>query len=130
MIKPSDWMAYLSFNFLTYILKWANALFASAIRCVSSFFLKADPSPFAAATISAASLSDMLRPFLSRLYLISHFMLKDIFLSGRTSAGIWKVAPQIRRLRTSTAGVMLANAFFQTSYPSSPVCFATFARAS
>src|SRR5215218_2472009 len=72
----------------TYTLKCANALLASAIRCVSSFFLKAAPSPLLAATISLASLSAMLRPFLSRLYRISHFILKEIFLSGRTSEGI------------------------------------------
>ena len=50
-----------------YILKWAKALLASAIRCVSSFFLNAPPSPLLAATISPASFSAMLRPFLSRL---------------------------------------------------------------
>jgi hypothetical protein len=54
-------------HFADYTLKWANALLASAMRCVSSFFLNAEPSPFAAETISAASLSAMLRPFLSRL---------------------------------------------------------------
>jgi hypothetical protein len=48
-------------------------------------------------------------------------MLKEIFLSARTSVGIWKVAPPILLLRTSTAGVTLANAFFHISYPSSPV---------
>ena len=53
--------------FICYTLKWAKALLASAMRCTSSFFLKAAPSPFAAATISPANLSAMLRPFLSRL---------------------------------------------------------------
>jgi hypothetical protein len=53
--------------YTTYTLKCAKALLASAIRCVSSFFLNAAPSPFAAATISLANLSAMLRPFLSRL---------------------------------------------------------------
>ncbi len=52
---------------IIYTLKWAKALFASAIRCVSSFFLYAPPSPLLAATISPASFSAMLRPFLSRL---------------------------------------------------------------
>ena len=52
---------------LVYILKCANALLASAILCVSSFFLKAPPSPLLAATISLASFSAMLFPFLSLL---------------------------------------------------------------
>ncbi len=60
----------------------------------------------------------------------AHFMLKEIFLSARTSAGIWKVAPPIRRLRTSTAGVTFATAFFHISYPSSLVNLLTFSKAS
>lgn len=54
-------------KYINYTLKCAKALFASAIRCVSSFFLNAPPSPLLAATISFASFSAMLRPFLSRL---------------------------------------------------------------
>lgn len=45
-----------------YTLKWAKALLASAILCVSSFFLNAEPSPLLAATISPASLSAMVLP--------------------------------------------------------------------
>ncbi len=39
-----------------YHLKWANALLASAILCVSSFFLTAPPVPFEASIISLANL--------------------------------------------------------------------------
>ncbi len=46
-------------------LKWANALLASAILCVSSFFLMAFPSPFEAAINSAASFRDIDRSFRS-----------------------------------------------------------------
>ena len=117
---------------LTYnqILKCANALLASAILWVSSFFLKAPPSPLLAATISLASLSAMERPLRSREKRMSHLMEREIFLSGRTSEGIWKVAPPIRRLLTSTAGETLDNAFLQTSYPSSLVILATLSSAS
>src|SRR6185295_7981477 len=108
-----------------YTLKCAKALLASAIRCVSSFFLKAPPSPLLAAIISLANFSDMLRPFLSRLKRINHFILREIFLSDLTSAGIWKVAPPIRRLRTSTAGVTLDKALLHISYPFSLVCLLT-----
>ncbi len=52
---------------LYYTLKCENALLASAMRCVSSFFLKAAPSPFAAAIISLANLSAMVLPLRSRL---------------------------------------------------------------
>ena len=49
-----------------YTRKCENALFASAIRCVSSFFFTAAPSPLAAAMISFASLSAIVLPLRSR----------------------------------------------------------------
>ena len=106
-----------------------EALLASAIRWVSSFFLKAAPSPLLAATISLASLSAMLRPLRSRLYLIIHLMLE----------GYLPVGTNLRRdLEGSTTNTAAADfhtrsdirqGFFQTSYPSSPVCLATFSKA-
>ena len=46
--------------------KCANALFASAILCVSSFFLKALPCEFAPSMISPARRSHILRSDLAR----------------------------------------------------------------
>ena len=86
--------------------------FVSFSHTVRIFFLfESCAFTFAAATISLTSLSAIVLPFLSRLYLISHFMFNRNFLSVRTSVGIWKVAPPILRLRTSTEGVTLPNAF-------------------
>ena len=45
-----------------------------------------------------SQLSAMDLPERLRLYPISHLMDKEIFLSGRISVGIWKLAPPIRRL--------------------------------
>jgi hypothetical protein len=52
---------------LSYHLKWAKALLASAILCVSSLFLMEEPSFFEAARNSAASFSAMERPLLCLL---------------------------------------------------------------
>src|SRR5262249_4873414 len=71
-----------------YALKCANALFASAILCVSSFFLMAAPSLRDAAIISFASLSAIDFSFRPRAYPISHLMLSAVLRSGRISVGI------------------------------------------
>ncbi len=52
---------------LSYHLKWAKALLASAILCVSSLFLMEEPSFLEAARNSAASFSAMERPLLCLL---------------------------------------------------------------
>src|SRR5690606_5536260 len=117
-------------NDVFYKRKCENALFASAILWVSSFFFTAAPSPFAAAIISPASLSVMVFSPRLREYKIIHLIPKDTFLSGLTSVGTWKVAPPTRRLFTSTPGMILFNAFFQVSRPFSFVLFSTRSQAS
>ena len=55
----------------------------------------------------------MLFPPRFRAYCIKFFIDTLCLRSGRISVGTWNVAPPIRRLFTSTCGVMLSNACFQ-----------------
>ncbi len=71
-IKASHSRGFILRNFLIYQAKWAKALLASAIRCISSFFLIASPSLFAANLISSASFSAIGRPFLLRAAFMIH----------------------------------------------------------
>src|ERR1043165_8534432 len=67
--------------------EYAKALLASAIRCVSSFFLIVSPSPFEARISSAASRSAIVFSLRARLYRISQRMASAVRRSGRTSTG-------------------------------------------
>lgn len=59
----------------------------------------------------------------SLLYLIIHFIATAALRSPFTSVGIWKFAPPILRVLTSTEGPMFWSDFFQTSIPGSLASF-------
>ena len=72
-----------------YDLKCANALFASAILCVSSFFLTAVPVLLAALINSSANLSFMGNPFFLRADSKIQRTAKACPLSFTTGRGTW-----------------------------------------
>src|SRR3990172_9549365 len=72
---------------LRYQRQCAKALFASAIRCVSSLFLTAVPRLLAASKSSAASFSSMLFSLRLRADPMIHRMDSEVRRSGRTSTG-------------------------------------------
>src|SRR3989344_671947 len=72
-----------------YQAKCANALLASAIRCVVSFLLTATPSPLYAALISFRSDSFIGFPFVPSAACTIQRSPKARRRSGRTSRGTW-----------------------------------------
>src|ERR1700710_884073 len=89
------------------------------MRCVSSFFFTALPSPFDAAITSARGFSGIDFSLRSREYEINQRIANAVRRSGRTSTGTWYVAPPTRRLFTSRRGFTLSNALRKISKGSS-----------
>src|SRR3989338_1647522 len=79
-------------SFLHLLTKLANALFASAILCISCFFLMAFPSFFEAERNSSASFLFIGAPFFFRAASIIQCAARKNFLAGRTSREIGRAS--------------------------------------
>src|SRR3990170_7157418 len=108
-----------------YHLKWENALFASAILCISSLFPTALPSPLAASISSIASfviikgllVFGLCSKFAGDFALAAstiHESAKESLLAPLTSIGTIYDAPPTLLGRTSILGVTFSSALSKT----------------
>src|SRR5580704_15448842 len=105
--------------------KWANALFASAMRWTFSRCVIAAPSRRNAAISSSARLTCAGRPFFSRTDSISQRIAKVCCRREFTGVGTWYVAPPTRFERTSIDGRTFSTASVNTFTASSSGIFLT-----
>src|SRR3990170_4932904 len=108
-----------------YHLKWEKALFASAMRCISSLFPTALPSPLAASISSPASfviikgllvfgLCSKLAGDFALAASTIHESAKESLLAPLTSIGTMYDAPPTLLGRTSILGVTFSSALSKT----------------